>query len=93
MSAALSRAGFRSFCKLMDMPESRAYKGSGCFLPGGACAIAVQSVLCQAKGECLAPRIVGSKKNTQNYCEHKAAEFIEKLILLGWHCFSDDFGK
>ena len=62
VSAGLSGAGIRSFCKLMDMSEWRAYPGSGCFLPGSASAIAVQSVLCQAKGKCLAPCIVGSKK-------------------------------
>jgi len=43
--------------------------------------------------ENVLPRTLWEAKNTQNYCTHKAAEFIEKLILLGWHCFSDDFGK
>lgn len=62
VSAGLSRAGFSSFCKLMDMPESRAYPACGCFLPGSACAIAVQSVLFQAEGKCYAPCVVGIKK-------------------------------
>jgi len=62
VSAGPPGAGFRSICKLMDMPECRVCAGCGYFLPGGACAIAVQSLLCQARGECLAPRIVGSKK-------------------------------
>jgi len=39
------------------------------------------------------PRALWEAKNTPNYCEHKAAEFIEKLSLLGWHCFSDDLSK
>ena len=43
--------------------------------------------------ENVLPRTLWEAKNTPNYCEHKAAEFIEKLRLLGWHCFSDDFGK
>ena len=36
------------------------------------------------------PRALWEAKNTQNYCERKAAEFIEKLSSLGWRCFSDD---
>jgi len=40
--------------------------------------------------ENVLPRALWEAKNKQNYCEHKAAEFIEKLSSLGWHCFSDD---
>jgi len=40
--------------------------------------------------EKVLPRALWEAKNTQNYCERKAAEFIEKLSLSGWHCFSDD---
>ena len=40
--------------------------------------------------ENVLPRALWEAKNTQNYCKRKAAEFIEKLSLLGWHCFSDD---
>jgi hypothetical protein len=48
VSAGLSRVRFRSFCKLMDMPKSRAYPASGCFLPRSTRAIAVQSILSKA---------------------------------------------
>ena len=47
--AGISRAGFRSFCNLVDMPASRAYPASSCILPGSTFAIAVQSVLFQAR--------------------------------------------
>ena len=40
--------------------------------------------------ENVLPRVLWEGKNTKNYCEHKATEFIEKLSSLGWHCFSDD---
>ena len=60
--AGLSRAGVRRFCKLVDMPESRAYPACGCFLPASACTIAMQGVLFQAKGRCFAACIVGSKQ-------------------------------
>jgi len=43
--------------------------------------------------ENVLPRALWEAKNTQNYCEHKAAEFIEKLSLLGWRCFNDDLEK
>ena len=81
VSACLSRAGFRSFCKHMDMPESRAYPTSGRFLPWSACAVAVQSILCQAKGECLASCVVGRKKyeellRAQGNGVHRKIEFI-----------------
>lgn len=37
--------------------------------------------------ENVIPRALWEAQNTQNYCEHKAEEFIEKLISLGWRCF------
>ena len=40
--------------------------------------------------ENVLPRALWESINTQNYCERKAAEFIEKLNSLGWRCFSDD---
>lgn len=43
--------------------------------------------------ENVLPRALWEAKNTQNYCEKKAAEFIEKLGSLGWRCFSDDLDK
>ena len=36
------------------------------------------------------PRALWEAKNTQNYCEHKAEEFIGKLSSLGWRCFGND---
>jgi len=36
------------------------------------------------------PRTVWQSMNTENYCERKAAELIEKFDSLGWHCISDD---
>jgi hypothetical protein len=43
--------------------------------------------------ENVLPRALWESKNQQNYCEHKAAGFVEKLISLGWRCFSDDLEK
>ncbi len=40
--------------------------------------------------ENVLPRALWESINTQNYCERKAAKFIEKLNSLGWRCFSDD---
>jgi hypothetical protein len=40
--------------------------------------------------ENVLPRALWEAENKQNYCERKAAEFIEKLSSLGWRCFSDD---
>jgi len=40
--------------------------------------------------ENVLPRALWAAINTQNYCEHKAAELIEELSSLGWHCYSDD---
>ena len=36
--------------------------------------------------EDVLPRALWEAKNTQNYCERKAAEFIEKLSSSGWRC-------
>ena len=36
--------------------------------------------------ENVMPRALWEAKNTQNYCEQKAAEFIEKLSSMGWSC-------
>jgi hypothetical protein len=43
--------------------------------------------------ENVLPRALWEAKNTQNYCERKAAEFIEKLSSSGWRCLSDDLKK
>lgn len=40
--------------------------------------------------ENVLPRALWEAKYTQNYCESKAAEFIEKLESWGWRCFRDD---
>ena len=40
--------------------------------------------------ENVLPRALWEAKNTQDYCEHKASEFIEKLTSFGWRCVSDD---
>ena len=40
--------------------------------------------------ENVLPRVLWEAKYTMNYCEHKAAAFIEKLSTFGWYCFSDD---
>ena len=86
VSARLSRAGFRSFCKHMDMPERRAYPASGRFLPWSACTVAVQSILCEAKWECLAPCIVGSKiydelLRAQGSGVHRKIEYIWVVLF------------
>lgn len=36
--------------------------------------------------ENVMPRALWEAKNTQKYCEQKAAEFIEKLSSMGWSC-------
>jgi hypothetical protein len=41
-------------------------------------------------GENVLPRALWEAKNTQNYCEHKAGEFIEKLSSYGWHCIGNN---
>jgi len=38
--------------------------------------------------ENVLPRALWESNNTQNYCEQKAAEFIEKLTSLGWRCLA-----
>jgi len=40
--------------------------------------------------ENVLPHALWEAKNTPNYCEQKAAEFIEKLSSSGWRCLSDD---
>jgi hypothetical protein len=35
------------------------------------------------------PRALWEARNTRNFCERKAAEFVEKLSSLGWHCIED----
>ena len=39
--------------------------------------------------ENVLPRVLWEAENTQNYCEHKATAFIEKLSSFGWHCTGD----
>lgn len=43
--------------------------------------------------ENVMPHALWEANNEQNYCENKAAEFVEKLSSLGWHCVSDDLKK
>jgi len=43
--------------------------------------------------ENVLPHAVWEGKNTKNYCEHKAVDFVEKLRSLGWRCFSNDLEK
>jgi hypothetical protein len=43
--------------------------------------------------ENVLPRALWEAQNTQNYCERKAAEFIDKLSSAGWRCSSDDTRK
>ena len=40
--------------------------------------------------ENVVPRALWESKNTHNFCEHKAAEFVEKLSSSGWHCSGDE---
>ena len=40
--------------------------------------------------ENILPRALWKATNKQNYCEHKAAEFVDKLRSMGWNCSSDD---
>ena len=39
--------------------------------------------------ENVLPRALWAAKNTQDYCEQKAQEFIGKLSSLGWHCVDE----
>jgi hypothetical protein len=43
--------------------------------------------------ENVLPRALWESKYSQDYCEHKATEFIEKLSSMGWRCYSDDLEK
>jgi hypothetical protein len=43
--------------------------------------------------ENVVPHVLWEASNTQNYCERKAAEFVEKLSSSGWRCLSDDLEK
>jgi len=43
--------------------------------------------------ENVLPRALWYAKNTTNYCEQKAAEFIEKLSSSGWRCLNDELEK
>lgn len=40
--------------------------------------------------ENVLPRALWEAKNTQSYCDDKAAELIEKLTSFGWHCSNED---
>lgn len=40
--------------------------------------------------ENVLPRALWEAQNTLNYCEDRAAEFVEKLNSSGWHCLRDD---
>ena len=40
--------------------------------------------------ENVLPRALWEGENTLNYCEQKAAEFIEGLVSSGWRCVRDD---
>jgi hypothetical protein len=40
--------------------------------------------------ENVLPRALWESEYQQNYCEHKAAAFVEKLATLGWRCSGDD---
>jgi len=40
--------------------------------------------------ENVLPRALWESQNTQDYCERKAKEFIEKLGSSGWRCTSND---
>lgn len=40
--------------------------------------------------ENVLPRTLWKATNAENYCEHKAAEFVEQLGSWGWRCFRDD---
>jgi len=43
--------------------------------------------------ENVVPHVLWEASNTQNYCERKAAEFVDKLSSSGWRCLSDDLEK
>lgn len=39
--------------------------------------------------ENVVPRPLWEADNTESYCEHKAAEFVAKLVSWGWRCALD----
>ena len=41
-------------------------------------------------GENVLPRALWEARNTQNYCEPKAAGFVKKLSSSGWRCLGDE---
>jgi hypothetical protein len=41
-------------------------------------------------GENVLPRALWEAKNTQNYCERKAEQFVKKLGSAGWRCLGED---
>jgi hypothetical protein len=43
--------------------------------------------------ENVLPRALWESQNTQDYCEQKAVEFIDKLSSSGWRCFRDEQEK
>lgn len=43
--------------------------------------------------ENVLPHALWEAKNRENYCERKAAGFVEKLSASGWRCVSDDQKK
>ena len=43
--------------------------------------------------ENVLPRVLWEATSTQDYCEHKATEFIEKMSSSGWRCVHDDLKK
>ena len=43
--------------------------------------------------ENVLPHVLWESINTQDYCEHKAAGFIQKLSSAGWRCLDDALGK
>jgi hypothetical protein len=40
--------------------------------------------------ENVLPRVLWEGKNTQNYCERKAAGFVKKLSSSGWRCLGGE---
>jgi hypothetical protein len=40
--------------------------------------------------ENVLPRALWEAKNSRNYCERKAEEFVEKLNSSGWRCLGDE---
>lgn len=42
--------------------------------------------------ENIMPRTLWKAKNEANFCQRKAEEFIKKLTLRGWRCYSTPSG-